>query len=373
VAFVLVLASPVLSRLGLGPRWAATVGLIGFFALLTRFEPSVLRASAMAAIACTASGLGRTASTLRVLALAVTGVLLLDPLLVGSLGFVLSVGASTGIVLLAGPLAARLPGPRPLAELAGVTLAAQAGVAPVLLPVFGALPLASLPANLLAVPAAGPLLVWGLTGGMAAGVLGPPVDAWLHVPTRLLVGWVAAVARWAADLPLGAVRAGSAWAVVAIVAVAWVLGRRPPALVVPLAAALVVAVLAVPAVRAPPALHGADSGDGAAIWRAGGAVVVVLDDPWVPGVLTALRDAGIGHVDVLVARRGGRTVAGDVLTIREAVDVRLVLAPDGHRIRDAVVPPTGAFRVGGLVVDVAAPRAPMAVTVGHVPTGGAPG
>ena len=60
------------------------------------------------------------------LAIAVTAVLLIDPLLVGSVGFLLSVGACTGIVLLARPLAQRLPGPRPLAE-AGWRLVESAG------------------------------------------------------------------------------------------------------------------------------------------------------------------------------------------------------------------------------------------------------
>ena len=44
VAFVLALAAPGLRRLGLRSRWLATLGLLGFFGLLTRWEPSVLRA-----------------------------------------------------------------------------------------------------------------------------------------------------------------------------------------------------------------------------------------------------------------------------------------------------------------------------------------
>jgi predicted membrane metal-binding protein len=50
LAFVLVLASPVTNRLTWRWRWVVTLGVIGAFALVTRFEPSVLRASAMAAI-----------------------------------------------------------------------------------------------------------------------------------------------------------------------------------------------------------------------------------------------------------------------------------------------------------------------------------
>src|SRR5436189_94520 len=59
VAFVLALAGPMLRRLGLRVRLPATIAVIAFFALVTRFEPSVLRASAMAALAVTASTMGR--------------------------------------------------------------------------------------------------------------------------------------------------------------------------------------------------------------------------------------------------------------------------------------------------------------------------
>ena len=65
-----------------------------------------------------------------------------------------------------------------------MTLAAQLGVAPVLLATFGPIPVASLPANLLCVPVAGLVMVWGLTAGLLAGVVGgavrlapPPADA----------------------------------------------------------------------------------------------------------------------------------------------------------------------------------------------------
>lgn len=169
VAFVLALADPVVRRLGLGGRLAATLGVLAAFALVTRFEPSVLRASAMAAVAVVATTWGREASGLRVLALAVTGLLLVDPLLTRSLGFQLSAAASLGIVALSPRLAARLPGPmwvrRPLA----VSLAAQLGVAPLLLAAFGRLPVVAPLANLVAVPAAGPISTWGLTAGVVAG------------------------------------------------------------------------------------------------------------------------------------------------------------------------------------------------------------
>jgi competence protein ComEC len=203
VAFILVLAGPILRRLNLAVRWTATIGVLAFFGLLTGWEPSVVRAAAMAAIACTAAATGRPASTLRLLALAVAGSVVVDPLLVHAVGFQLSVGATTGIALLARPVAARLRGPRLLRELLAVTIAAQIGVLPVAVPAFGGVPLASLPANVLAVPVAGPLTVWGLAAGLLAGRLGPPADALLHAPTGLMTAWLAGVARWGAGLPLG--------------------------------------------------------------------------------------------------------------------------------------------------------------------------
>jgi competence protein ComEC len=216
LAFVLALFGPVLRSMALRQRLVATLTVIAAFGLLTRWEPSVLRASAMAALACTSFTTGRPATGIRLLALAVAGVVLLDPLLVHSLSFRLSVGATAGIALLAHRMSARIRGPRWLAEPLGVTLAAQIGVAPVALPAFGSLPLVSIPANLLAVPAAAPLTAWGFVGGLLAGVLGAPFDGWLHVPTRLLTGWLTLVARNAAALPIGAIHTEHALALAAV-------------------------------------------------------------------------------------------------------------------------------------------------------------
>ena len=127
--------------------------------------------------------------------------MLVDPFLIWSVGFRLSVGASLGILLLAGPLTRRCPGPRWLAEALGVTSAAQIGVAPVAIPVFGSIPLAALPANLLVAPVVGPLMMWGLVAGLPAGLLGERAAWLLHWPTSVAIGWVDGVARFAAALP----------------------------------------------------------------------------------------------------------------------------------------------------------------------------
>ncbi|HET9441772.1 MAG TPA: ComEC/Rec2 family competence protein, partial [Acidimicrobiales bacterium] len=141
VAFVLGMAAPLLRRLGLRGRLVTAWTVLVVFGVVTRWEPSVMRAVAMAALALLASTIGRPAGSARVLALAVAGLVLVDPMLAGSLGFLLSTAACAGIVVLGAPLGRRLP------EALAVTLAAQAGVAPVIIPACGGLPVASLPAN----------------------------------------------------------------------------------------------------------------------------------------------------------------------------------------------------------------------------------
>lgn len=207
VAFLLAVLAPGLRRLRLWPRFGLTVAALGFFALTTRFEPSVLRAVVMAGLAAFASTIGRPVSSLQLLGLAVALLLAVDPLLVHQVGFQLSVLATLGIVTLAEPIARRLPLPRAVALPAAVTVAAQLATAPLLVARFGPVPVAALPANLLAEPAAAGAMMYGLGAGLPAGALtaalGPVPAAVLHLPTRLMVWWLAAVARWGADLPLG--------------------------------------------------------------------------------------------------------------------------------------------------------------------------
>ena len=146
-------------------------------------------------------------------------------------------------------------------------------MAPVLVPVFDGLPVASLPANLLAVPVAGPLMMWGIAAGLPAGLVGGPVARLVHVPTEIMVAWVAAVARWGAGLPAGpGPPARTSWLLAAVVARRL---RRPPAGLAPRPSgpwrSAAVAVLLVPAVAArwPPAVDGRALVAGARLWRDG--------------------------------------------------------------------------------------------------------
>lgn len=370
VAFVLALLSPLLRRLRLGARFGAAIVLLLLFGVLTRWEPSVLRAEAMAGLALLAATLGRPVSGLRILALAATGLLLVDPLLVGSLGFLLSVGASAGILLLARPLAAMLPGPRPLAEAIGVTLAAQVGVAPILVPVFDGIPVASLPANLLAVPVAGPLMMWGIAAGLPAGVVGGPVARVVHVPTEMLVAWVAAVARWGAGLPLGRLRLPHLVVMAVLVAGAILARRRARRQAARFLAGLAVAALLTPAVAArwPPAVNGTQLVAGTHLWRRGTVAVLAIDGSTTTAgrLLAALHAHDVRRLDVVVLARPGVSAARWVEPVLRRFPARLVLAPPGHRLAGASVPVEHSrILVGPWAIDIDAVRPRLSVRVGE--------
>jgi competence protein ComEC len=222
VAFVLALFAPLLRRLALRGRLTGGIAILVFFGTMTRWEPSVLRAVAMAIIALVAGHLGRPASGLRVLVLAATVLLVADPFLLHSVGFLLSCGASLGIALLSRPIADRLRGPAWMREVLGVTAGAQLGVAPVLIPVFGSMPLVALPANLVAVPLAAPLTMWGLAAGVLGGAVrpdAPGVPQILELPTVALLHALISVADVASRVPI-AVDGRAAWGLIALAALA---------------------------------------------------------------------------------------------------------------------------------------------------------
>ena len=177
VALLLAAAGPLLARARPFGRWAVSLALIAWFVVLTRAEPSVLRAGMMAALGATAFALGRQRDAVRSLAVAVVVLLLVDPLLAWSVGFWLSVGATAGVT-----------GRRPVAgrrACAGsarwpcrsaVTIGAQVGVAVPSLLVFGRLSLVGTFANLVAVPVAGLVMLYGLPACLLAGAV-PAVGA----------------------------------------------------------------------------------------------------------------------------------------------------------------------------------------------------
>lgn len=354
VAMVLAIARPALRRVPGRWRAVAIAALLAEFIVLTRGEPSVMRACVLAVLATGADMTGRQGSPLRLLSLAVVLLVLYDPMLTRSVGFQLSVAASVGIATLARPIESRLRGPRWYRAALSVTAAAQVGVAPVQITTFGSLPLISLPANLLAAPAAGPTMVWGAGAGVAGGLVGEPWARVLHLPTRLLLWWVAGIARAGARIGGPAIDRSEVLPVLMIggmwLLARWLLPRRRRGL----ATGACIAALVVAQPIAAMSLDTAHLSNPSAEPR-----VVVVDRPDAAWALSQLRGAGIDQIDVLVAR--SPSIAGDaaVRAIVRRVEVLEVWAPraisgvkvtiirDEQTVSDLVIAPVdGRLAVG---------------------------
>jgi len=142
------------------PRRAASVVGVVFCWIYCDFSGSsgsAVRAACMLSVQLVAVALGRRARALRTLGWSVLLVAIVDPLCVHDVSFLLSAGATLGLVALGKPLSSRLGswGPK-LVRAAGVslgtTLAATVPCAPILLRMGPALSLGGLVANLVAVP-----------------------------------------------------------------------------------------------------------------------------------------------------------------------------------------------------------------------------
>jgi len=273
------------------------------------------------------------------------------------------VAATAGICILARPLAAALPGPRRLARAFAVTTASQIGVAPIAATVFGGLPVAALPANVLAEPAAAGVLVWGLPAGLVAELVGGLPARVLQWPTDLFVGWIATVARTTGTLPLGELGSTELLAVSLLVVAAVTAHRagRPTLRRLLLVASLVS--LGVPAWRIahPPSQTPIE---GATVWRDGATVLVLDSGARGPAVLDDLRRAGVRRIDLAVAPRGGLGEASVLALVRTRISIGAVLAPEGNQVRGATVAQAGdRWQAGGLAVTIEADRPRLGVGV----------
>lgn len=189
-------------------RLLAAGGAMLLFLLLAGPQPSVLRAVLMAALALLVRESGRRGRALPLLALTVVLMLLLQPGWLLDVGFQLSVAATAGLMLSAGPLqtalAQRLPAGRAgawLAEAIAVPLAASLWTLPLQLLHFGALPVYAVPANMAAAPLLTPLTLGAMAAAVVA-VAAPPLLPLLLAPLAVLAQLLTAIAAAVAALPV---------------------------------------------------------------------------------------------------------------------------------------------------------------------------
>jgi competence protein ComEC len=281
----------VLAPMARFPRWRAGSGLVGVvvFVLVTRAEPSVVRAGAMVSVLLVGKLFGWAFDRWTALALGVLGCLAVSGRLAADVGFQLSVAATAGVMWGAGRLRFE---PRPVATVVGASVSAQVAVAPILLGVFGTMPLLSPLANLVAAPVVSAATV---TGGLGA-----------------LLGWrpLVVVGATLADVVLFVAELAAPWPqagplLVGVVAVAslaaWRWRRLRPALA--LSGALAVAAVVAPFGPAldRPSVVFLDIGQGDSELILADGFTVLIDGGPDPVLLARkLDEYGVGRVDLLI-------------------------------------------------------------------------
>ncbi|WP_328657393.1 ComEC/Rec2 family competence protein [Streptomyces sp. NBC_00334] len=221
-------------RLGLHLRTTALLGavLALAFVVVCRPDPSVLRAAACGSVALLALATGRRRSLLPALATAVLLLVLYDPWLARSYGFLLSVLATGALLTLAprwsAALVRRRVPPR-LAEALAAAGAAQAVCAPVVVALSERVSLVGVPCNLLAEFAVAPATVLGFAA-LATAPVAMPLAKSLAWCGGWPAGWIARIARTGAALPGAGVDWPGSWAGAALLALVTVglllVGRR---------------------------------------------------------------------------------------------------------------------------------------------------
>ncbi|MEU7419606.1 ComEC/Rec2 family competence protein [Streptomyces antibioticus] len=308
-------------RLGISLRGTALLGggLTLGFVVVCRPDPSVLRAAACGAVVLLALATGRRRSLLPALATAVLLLVLYDPWLARSYGFLLSVLA-TGALLTVAPrwsagLRRRGVPPR-LAEALAAAGAAQALCAPVVAVLSARVSLVAVPCNLLVEFAVAPATVLGFAALVTAPMAMPVAKA-LSWCASWPAGWIAGIARAGAALPGGGVDWPGGWTGALLLALATaavllvvrrLLGR--PWLCAVCGVLLVLAVVQPPRLTRvltgwpPPGwrLAMCDVGQGdATVLAAGGGTGVVVDAGPDPALADrCLRTLGITRVPLVV-------------------------------------------------------------------------
>lgn len=200
VSYVLTCLALVISGWRTSARLAMTLAVLLWFVVLTRFEPSVVRATAMAGAGVVMAAHGRRWNARLIGPTSMTCVLLCDPLLAFSVGFQLSASAALGLLFLQAPIRDAF-GRHWWSESMAVTLSAQLATVPIALGVFHRLPIVSLVANLCATPVAGAVMLLGLPLGVIGSFLPSTVSTVLMLPCRIMVRWVWWVAHLARSVP----------------------------------------------------------------------------------------------------------------------------------------------------------------------------
>jgi len=151
----------------------ALLALIAFV-IIVRPQPSVIRAAVMGVVALIAGFTKQRQAAVPALAVTIVILIAIDPWLAVSYGFALSVVATGALLFWAKRvfyfldqrLSQRIP--QWLLEVLAITVCAQVGVFPIMVALGSTISLASIPANMIAVPLATPAMLLGILAALLA-------------------------------------------------------------------------------------------------------------------------------------------------------------------------------------------------------------
>ena len=358
------------------------------FVVVARPSPSVLRAAVMAGIALAALASGRPRQAMPALSAAVIALLIWNPLLAVDHGFAMSVLATAALLLIAPGWADALRRrrvPPVVAEAIAVAAAAHLVTVPVVVAISGRVSLVAIPANVLAEP----VVAVGTVLGFCAALVAP----WGLGAAQVLAQVAGWPCRWLvrdADFFGGLDGASVPWpsgtlgglALVGLLALAVVLGRRPVLrrmMAVAVAGAVVVQVPVRELIAMtdwPPtgwifAACDVGQGDGL-ILNAGPHVAVEIDAGPDPVLIDrCLSGFGVRDIALLVLthfhldhvggisgayhdRRIGRVVVSPLADPASGVDI-VRRAAAQHSTPVGLAPVGGSFDVGRVHLDVLGP------------------
>lgn len=317
LSIVIGCVSLALRRARASPRTIAVLGGLAVvaFVVLARPSPSVVRAAAMALLALGGLATGRQRAALPILAATVLAVLLAKPDLSANLGFVLSVAATTGLLLIApgwSASLARMGLPVIASDAVAVAAAAHLVTAPIIVAISGQLSVVAILANVLAEPVVAVTTVVGLLAALCSVIWLAPA-----VVLAQLAGWPCRWLVWVAEhcgsLPGAALPwptgAPGAVGLIAVSAALLAIGRRSLGrllMCIALGAALVIQVPVRGLISGwpPPGwlMVACDVGQGDAIvLNAGSGAGIVIDvGPEPLAVDRCLRDLHVERIDLLV-------------------------------------------------------------------------
>lgn len=322
------------------------LGLAAVYAALAGFAIPTQRALLMLAVALGVLTLRRRPAAGDALAVALVGVLVVDPLAPMAPGFWLSFGAVGAILWVVNGRLGKLGW---LADGIRLQLAISLALVPLLLLLFGRISVAAPLANIVAVPWVSLLVVPPTLAGTLVMPLLPAAGEWLlHVAdTAFAVLWPLLV--WLADQPWSEwQRPPPALPMMLVAVVGILLLLAPRGVPGKVAGCICLLPLLLAPVARPPAgtlwLDVLDAGEGVAVVARTATSTVVVDtgragrggfDGGSRVVLPFLRASGVRRLDHLVVTREHANHAGGVDAIRAAMPIARIWHADGGRAQSA--------------------------------------